>query len=557
MKNVNRQQTKPLAWAKSRRGMNIEVGTSLPAGKVVPVFATHLLRQDAFKAKINFNIEMGETNELLANPVRARVSAYLVPDLALERFEGSRDQFDRSYMGEPQIEGGSVVPFFDFATMGAPGADKIYQYLGLSAPESSNVETGYAEAYNLIQNFRLRNRSRDVFAALERTRIDTSLAQAFWDLGRFQDILPSFDQAVSEGEVALNVVESQLPVKGIGLDNSPDGAASTMLRETGGTNNMQMAFSADDGGGTTIRVAEDPDNTGYPAIFAEMQQNGITVSLANIQMAKKLQSFAKMRERFTGLSDDVADEYIIDMLMSGLRIPDQSLTQPILLNQQMMTFSQGKRYASDSGNLDDSAVSGFAGGSMTIRVPELDTGGKVMVLIECFPQQLFERQADPLFNIYEQVQRVPVGKPQAFVLPEAVRDGLDPEKVDVIRNDQIDTGHATASTTFGYAPQHWQWSTFGPRLGGKFHGEIATTADRQRFWAAETVNPELGEDFFMVPADLQTDVFLRAGDPFELFMAGPVAITGLTQFGGLLVEQTTNYEDLEAQMDVERIDQGA
>jgi len=138
--------------------------------------------------------------------------------------------------------------------------------------------------------------------------------------------LPSFDQAVSEGEVALNVVESQLSVKGIGLDNSPDGVASIMLRETGGMNNMQMVFFVDDGGGTTIRVAEDPDNMGYPAIFAEMQQNGITVSLANIQMAKKLQSFAKMRERFTGLSDDVADEYIIDMLMSGLRILDQSLT---------------------------------------------------------------------------------------------------------------------------------------------------------------------------------------------------------------------------------------
>jgi len=190
-------------------------------------------------------------------------------------------------------------------------------------------------------------------------------------------------------------------------------------------------------------------------------------------------------------------------------------------------------------------VSGFVGGSMTIRVPELDTGGKVMVLIECFPQQLFERQADPLFNIYEQVQRVPVGKPQAFVLPEVVRDGLDLEKVDVIRNDQIDMGHAIVLIMFGYAPQHWQWSMFGPRLGGKFHGEIATTADRQCFWAVEMVNFELGEDFFMVPVDLQTDVFLRVGDLFELFMVGPVAITGLTQFGGLLVEQTINYEDLE------------
>jgi len=156
--------------------MNIEVGISLLVGKVVPVFVMYLLRQDVFKVKINFNIEMGETNELLVNPVCACVLVYLVSDLALERFEGSRDQFDCSYMGEPQIEGGSVVPFFDFAIMGAPGADKIYQYLGFFVSESSNVEMGYVEVYNLIQNFRLRNCSCDVFAALERTRIDMSLA---------------------------------------------------------------------------------------------------------------------------------------------------------------------------------------------------------------------------------------------------------------------------------------------------------------------------------------------------------------------------------------------
>jgi len=547
MKNVNRQHTKPLDWKKSRRGMNIEVGTSLPAGKVVPVFATHLLRQDAFKANINFNIEMAETNELLANPVRARVSAYVVPDLALERFEKSRDQFDRSYMGEPQIDGGSVIPFYDFGPIGAPGVDKIYQYLGLHAPTGANIETGYAEAYNLIQNYRARARSRDLDM---RSRVDTSLAPAFWDLGRFKHLLPSFDQATMDGEVALNVVEAQMPISGLGVPSSTNG---TYIggKQTGTTDVTDWADAF------TGLAAKATGTDGYPEVYAELQANGITISLANIEMAKKLQSFAKIRERYTGLADDEADEHIIDMLMSGLKIPDHSLTQPILLGQQTMTFSQGKRYASDSGNLDDSAVSGFAGGSMTLRVPELDTGGIVMVVVECFPQQLFERQSDPRFNIYEQVQNVPAGKPQTFCLPEAVRDFNDPEKVDVIRNDQVDQSHTVPATTFAYGPLNWQFGTFGPRLGGKFHSEVATTMDRQRFWAAETVDPVLGNDFYLVPDDLQTDVFLRAGDPFELFMSGPVAITGLTQFGGLLVEETTNYEVLEAQMDVERIDQEA
>jgi hypothetical protein len=519
------------------------------------VFATHLLREDSFRANLNFNIEMMETNELLANPVRARVSAYVVPDLALERFEKSRDQFDRSFMGEPQVEGGSVVPFFDFATMGAAGVDKIYQYLGLHANEGDNVETRYAEAYNLIHNFRLRNRSRDLSL---RTRTDTSLAQAFWDLGRFRHILPSFDQAVMEGEVALSV--TSFP------ESAPVVSDNTIPHvKTGGTEyavTMQstgnLAFNGSIGSGVSAKWGNTGMEADLTAILTELQTSGMFVSLANIDMARKLQSFAKLRERFTGLADDEADEYIINMLMSGLHIPDRSLTQPILLGQKMLTFDQAKRYASDSGNLDDSVVSGFAGGSMTLRVPRLETGGTVMVVVECFPQQLFERQADPLFNIYDDVQAaIAAGKAETFCLPEAVRDGLDPEKVDVVRNDQIDVSHTTGSSTFGYAPLNWKWGVFGPRLGGKFHGELATTADRQRFWAAETADPVLGEDFYLVPDDLQTDVFLRSGDPFEMFMSGPVSITGLTQFGGLLIEETTNYEDLKDQMDVERIDQEA
>jgi hypothetical protein len=180
-----------------------------------------------------------------------------------------------------------------------------------------------------------------------------------------------------------------------------------------------------------------------------------------------------------------------------------------------------------------------------------------MVIVECFPRQLYERQADPLFNIYDSVQQaVADGKPQTFCLPEAMRDALDPEKVDVIVNGQIDTSHTTDSSVFGYAPKNWKYNSAGPRLGGKFHADIATAADRQRFWAAETVDPVLGDDFYLVPDDLQTDIFVRSGDPFELFASGGAAMTGLTQFGGLLIEQTGNYEKIDSQMDKDRIDQG-
>src|SRR4051794_19394835 len=113
MRNVNRMTPAPLNVPRTRRNHGLAVLTSMPAGKMVPLAAIPMLREDSLSASMGISVEMLETKELLMNPVNLRVTAYCIPLLALERFEGSRDQFDRSYMGEPQIDGGAVIPFIE------------------------------------------------------------------------------------------------------------------------------------------------------------------------------------------------------------------------------------------------------------------------------------------------------------------------------------------------------------------------------------------------------------------------------------------------------------
>ena len=96
MRNVNRQQTNAVRFPKTNRPWPLEVLTSSPAGKCVPLSAVPLLREDSAHGNTVINAEMLETHELLMNPTTLRVMTYLVPWLALERFEKSRDQFDRS-----------------------------------------------------------------------------------------------------------------------------------------------------------------------------------------------------------------------------------------------------------------------------------------------------------------------------------------------------------------------------------------------------------------------------------------------------------------------------
>lgn len=544
MRNVNKQQTQPISVPRSNRNHQLSTLTSGPAGKVIPLAAIPLLREDAARGRVSVGVEMLETHELIANKTLVRFTVWVVPNLAYPRFEGSREQFDNSYAGRPQYEGGDVVPYMVTAPMGTHGSNAVYKALGLHGAPTDLVNTAYLEGYNLIDEWRRTNASEKL---LPRLLTDKTLAPAFWNDSRFEHLVPSFDQAVIDGQFALRVVESKLPIEGLFKAYGTAGSYNA----TG----IQDSTGASYNPGTTPVIgslqAKVSGLSPYaPEVNAVLEENSITVSLSDIAMARKTQWFAKLREKFQGHKD----EYIIDMLMSGIRVPDEFYKQPFMIADTTEQFVQVKRHATDSGNLADSAVSGGARADFDIRVPALNTGGMIYILAECMPQQLWERQRDPWFHLdFDSETGLPI-------LPEYIRDALDPEKVDVVRNGEIDTDHADPDGTFAYGPLNWKWNAFGPRVGGKFYrpaaGSPVDTA-RERLWAVEDEDPKYSENFILVE-DLPTYVFLdEEAEPFEFMVAGNVVVNGNTQFGGKLVEATDNYDKVMAKAPTARIEQEA
>lgn len=540
MVNVNRQVTSPVQFPRSTRGVGVRALTSLPAGKIVPLAAHGLLREDACSGQYNISFEMLETAELLMNATYVDVRAYLVPFLAFARFNKSMDQLNRSYMGKPLSPGEAVTPFFETAVKGAHGAEAIYKYLGLHADPGDTVNTMYAEAYNQMVNYRYRERSPDI---TERSRLDYTLAPALWRHENFSMIVPDFDDAIINGEVSLNVIESQMPVVGLGMKQAEIGAAQaqTDIRLTNGVGNVTLTgWRNKEAAGVAAGVGGifvESDGSGFPAVFAEMQENGITVSLANIELAKKTQAFARIREQYTELQD-ATDEFVLDLLMSGITIPDQALKQPILLASSATVFGQSKRYSTDADALAASATNGGAAVSLNIRVPRLNTGGVIMVTAEVTPEQLFERKRDYFFYT-----------DTVSDLPEALRDSLDPQKVEAVPNAYVDVNHATPAGTFGYAPLHYQLQGVDYKIGGKFYRpavDLPADDERQRLWAVETANPTLSTDFYIATTIHQKPFLDTTADPFEAVTIGMLSIEGNTQFGPPLVEALNNYDEVMA-----------
>lgn len=548
---MNRTKTTPIAAQRTTRIKRERVLTSLPAGKMVPLFAVPLLREDSItRAEYRIAFEMNETVEVLMNAVNVRVMAYLVPRLAFERYDGL-DSLNKSWAGLPLIEGEAVTPWVQTIPAKAPGEDKIMYYLGKHARTGQLISTDYHEAYNCVWNHRAKNRSKDLTL---RTALDDTLAPAFWTHQTWAHVVPTFDQAIIDGEVPLNFTGSAVPGQApvMGIVGNPGNIY------TGQANGYVDSKGNVISGGTDYSTVQNPsvlmqgDNaTKRPkiyadvaAVFQELVESGITVSLSNIEMARKTQAFASLRRQYAGHDDD----YIIDLLMNAITIPDEGWKQPILLADETTVVGMSKRYASDGASLTESVVNGLTAVDIRFRVPRVGVGGVVMVVAEISPEQLFERQMDPYLHATTVEE-----------FPQFLRDTLDPEKVVIVKNEEIDIDHDTPDGTFGYAPLNHQWSKSQPNIGGKFFRPAVDEAfdeDRQRIWAVETQNPTLSTDFYLV-SNLHLKPFVvtdTAIDPFECLARGEASIQGLTVFGGLLIEAEGDYEAVLAEAPQDRID---
>ncbi|WP_411196085.1 hypothetical protein [Rhizobium sp.] len=554
IRNIARTNTTPIQIARSTRQINQIAATSMPAGKMVPVTAFPLLREDQLRnSMIHCKVDLMETAEIIKNGIKCRFMAYFVPFLAFDRFNGGMDEFNRSYMKQTIADGATVTPFFNTMTAGAVGSIPIHKYLGFHAAPTDVINTAYIEAYNLIWNFRARNRSETLYQAKKRLMTATTLAPAFWQHEQFKYVVPDWDDVAMEGSVDLSFTSAGIPVKGLGLQGAIQTAAPyTNIRESdGNTRNYANGWiidgvSAAISPGEAYLVAERRGTGGnWPNIYADLAGSGVKISLANIELAKRTQWYANLKAQFEGLPDS----WIIDLLMQGVSVPEQMWKQPILIADKTEIFGIEKRWATDGANLTDAVVNGAAMCDLDMVLPRTPTGGIVMIVAEILPEQLFERGRDPLLFTSDPA-----------TLPNAMKDDLDPQKVERMSKGEIETSHSDPNGLFGYRPLNWKWQQSNTRIGGKWFKSAPSNTfneDRQHFWTVEVTDPAYNSDF-MISETFNTLPFVVTNvDVGEVQIQGTAIIEGNTQFGTRLLENDNAYAEVISQVDQTRLVKGS
>jgi len=532
MERNNNLKTTPIPVVKSTRTDRKTVITSANAGKIIPVGVIPLLREDRVRrGRMIVNVEAMEMAEPIFNGINVRASAYLVPKLAEDNFNGM-DDLNRSYMGVPREDGETPIDFIKTHTFNRN--DEFYKTLGIHATQGATVNRQYLEAYNLLINHMRTEVSKSID---HRTMTDATLAPAFWNNPHMNHIKPDFDQAIIDGEVSLNSTGNGLRVTGI-YGAGSGATKSNQFHNLHTNEGNESGFSTHANDSPYVKQSA---TTGAIEVFAELENNGITVSLANIELARKTQAFAKMRQDFQGHSD----EYIIDLMMAGINVPTEQLRHPILLAEKTQQMGMQQRFATDAANLDEHVTVGGASIDLSMTVPAITCGGTIIVVCQIVPDNLFERTQDLFLTTTDTTD-----------YPEFVKNYLDPEPVEPVRNGYIDQNHSDPDSVFGYAPLNHGYMRSTPNIGGKYYRPTVDASfdeERQKFWANEKIDVELSSDWYMC-TDIHHKIFADSTvDNFEITAKGEFQIEGNTVFGPAIRESTDDYDKVIEDVDQTRL----
>lgn len=543
-----RKQHGPISFPRTVRPDARAFNTSARAGKTYPAAFIPLMPEDGIvssggdASRVSFMVRMEETEKMLANAVHFRAHAYFVSLAALERFDGL-DSVAYAWAGK---EGAApIVQTY----VHAAADNEFYHAFGEHIKDGETINDIYVEAYNAVINYRRKQVS--ISLPME-TLTSKNIKRALWGQTAIARIVPDFDAALIEGEFDLNIVNADVVLSGSGeisnlylttpasVDNSwklnPDGTVSAQPTTSASALYVKRSGAAS----AAVPEANIPRVT-LADIVGELTANGVRASLSNIDLAKKTQAFAVLRQQFAG-----NDEELIDLAMRGFRFPNQAFSDPILIGTSSGIFGMSQRYATDAASLDEYVVNGAVRVDIPLRLPQQPTGGVIVVTYEIIPEPVFDRQADMFLRA------------TAEQLPNALRDHLDPQPVDVVPNRFVDALHTNPDGTFGYAPLNYWMARRRVGVGGRFLRGLTSdpsAEDQQHIWSVRVTDPVLNEDAFLCPEDLSHNVFRDTLlDPFLVSCSHNVSIEGITQFGPSLYESQGDYEAVASIVPTETID---
>lgn len=447
-----------------------KVKLSANMGELIPIAVVEALPGDVFDHSTSCLVRTQPLVAPVYHEIDAKIHHWYVPTRDLW------DDFPDFITGGPDGADNTVAPYIDMPAVTGATIGSLADYLGVPTGVASlRVSALPFRAYARIYNEYYRDQDLQTELAMSRgngadTTTNTTLQFGCWE----KDYFTSARLYPQKGPAVTIPLTGYAPVEGIALAASPTWPYTNQAgHETGGVNST-YAKAQRTQDGTDVFIEQDPSNTNYPLIRANLADAGASIDMEDLRLAAALQRYEENLSRF-------GSRYVERIMAAfGFRPRSLDLDLPVYLGggQQKISISEVLATAegtnTDVGDLKGHGITAMKSNRYRFPAPE---HGYIVSMLVIRPRTGYMQGLNKLWSRDTK---------EDYYQPELAYLGQQP-----ILNKEVYAGAASPNGTFGYQDAYESYRYMENRCCGEFR-------DTLKYWHMDRIfasEPALNADF--------------------------------------------------------------
>ncbi len=294
--------------------------TTFNAGDLIPVFLDEALPGDTFNLNMTAFGRLATPLHPIMDNLFLDSQFFAVPMRLLwenwEKFMGAQD--------DPGDSTDFLIP--SLTNISNLASNTIFDYFGLPTLVGGATPAGVSalpfRAYKLIWNewYRDQNLQDSVAVPLD-DGPDFGSALSLLKRGKRHDYFTSCLPWPQKGPAVPLPLSGDAPVKGMGSTAQTYGATGQTIYETGAVAGRVLGANLEINPTTSVRIEEDPTNTGFPAIFADLT-DATAATINELRQAFQIQKLYERDARGGTRYTEIVRSHF------GVTSPDARLQRP-------------------------------------------------------------------------------------------------------------------------------------------------------------------------------------------------------------------------------------